>query len=475
MKAFAAPERFLGALDAKTAAQLITASSDLVLIVDDKGVIRDLAIGSDDLNGEGYSTWLGRPWIETVTVESRPKIEAMLRNAGPNGASPRWRHVNHPGKGGSDVPLLYSAIRVEKKNRVVAVGRDLRHVAALQQKLVEAQQAMERDYAHLRAAETRYRHLFQTAPEAVLIVDGQTSRILEANARASRVFNVGDAELAGRLVTDLFDATGARAVQSLLAAVNASGQTDEAQVRDASRKRSHSVTASAFRQENQTMFLLRVAHQAGAGTDSPRDDAARNALSATVERMPDAFVVTDPRGRILTANSAFLDLSQVATQEQVVGESLERWLGRESVDLSVVLANLRQHGSLRLFATRLRGEQGLSTDIELSAVSVASGTQPCCGFVIRSVGRRLNPNPRAGRESPRSVEQLTELVGRVPLKDLVQESTDLIEKLCIEAALSLTHDNRASAAEMLGLSRQSLYVKMHRYGIGDLGGDSNNP
>ena len=69
------------------------------------------------------------------------------------------------------------------------------------------------------------------------------------------------------------------------------------------------------------------------------------------------------------------------------------------------------------------------------------------------------------RESPRSVEQLADLVGRVPLKDLVQESTDLIEKLCIEAALELTRDNRASAAEMLGLSRQSLYVKLRRFGM----------
>ena len=53
----------------------------------------------------------------------------------------------------------------------------------------------------------------------------------------------------------------------------------------------------------------------------------------------------------------------------------------------------------------------------------------------------------------------------------MRESTDLIEKLCIEAALDMTHDNRASAAEMLGLSRQSLYVKLRRYGIGDLNPD----
>ena len=87
--------------------------------------------------------------------------------------------------------------------------------------------------------------------------------------------------------------------------------------------------------------------------------------------------------------------------------------------------------------------------------------------------RRLAPEPtRRHRELPRSASQLTELLGRVPLKDIVGETTDLIEQLCIEAALELTQDNRASASEMLGLSRQSLYVKLRRYGLGDLGGDA---
>ena len=37
----------------------------------------------------------------------------------------------------------------------------------------------------------------------------------------------------------------------------------------------------------------------------------------------------------------------------------------------------------------------------------------------------------------------------------------------IEAALELTGDNRASAAELLGLSRQSLYVKLRRFGLAE--------
>jgi DNA-binding NtrC family response regulator len=94
---------------------------------------------------------------------------------------------------------------------------------------------------------------------------------------------------------------------------------------------------------------------------------------------------------------------------------------------------------------------------------------------VRNVGRRLGADaPRSARQLPRSVEQLTELIGRVSLKDLVRETTDVIERLCIEAALELTGDNRASAAEMLGLSRQSLYVKLRRYGLVDAVADQDD-
>ena len=96
---------------------------------------------------------------------------------------------------------------------------------------------------------------------------------------------------------------------------------------------------------------------------------------------------------------------------------------------------------------------------------MANGEEPCTGFVIRNVGRRVGLDFRFNQELPQSVDQLTELVGRVPLKELVREATDIIERLCIEAALKLTGDNRASAAQMLGLSRQSLYAKLRRYGI----------
>ena len=61
-------------------------------------------------------------------------------------------------------------------------------------------------------------------------------------------------------------------------------------------------------------------------------------------------------------------------------------------------------------------------------------------------------------------------IRRLNLSELVRETTDVVEKLCIEAALQLNDNNRASSADMLGLSRQSLYVKLHRHGIEEKGG-----
>ncbi len=468
---FITPELFLADLDADMAATLIAAAADVVLIVDATGVIRDMAFGNEELRSHGYREWMGKSWSQTVTVESRPKVEDMLKEA-VTGRSAKWRHVNHSSGDGADLPLSYSVVPVHRHGQsndsvaahLVVFGRDLRAQVALQQRLVTAQLSMERDFWRLRHVETRYRLLFQVGSEAVLILDAATEKLEEANPAAYKL--IGEtARRTGWTVSESLDAASHTAVQQLFAGLRVNGRSDPVAVQLRDKNDAFMLSASLFRQGNSTHLLVRFTPSRP--VDQAVENSGRKMVLDAIASAPDAFAVTDLDGRILSVNRAFLELAQLANEELARGESLEKWLGRTGVDLSVLISNLRQRGTVRLFATSMRGEYGSTTDVEISAVAVTNSEQPCLGFTIRDVGRRLTNDVKVGKELPRSAGQMTELVGRVPLRDIVRETTDLIEQLCIEAALELTGDNRASAAEMLGLSRQSLYVKLRRFGVGD--------
>jgi transcriptional regulator PpsR len=468
VKQFSVAKKWFDNLDAGTAGKLITAASDVALVVSDAahGVIRDVSFGSNELAAEVSDDWVGKTWADTVTADSKQKVEALLRDSSTAGM-PRWRMVNHRSEGGVDVPVLYASMQLNSAGNVVAFGRSMRPMATLQQQLVSAQQSMEREYLKLRQAEARHRLLFQVAAEAVLIIDAASRKIMEANPSAGQLLAENSKRLVGRTFPEGFDAAGTEALQGLMGAVRATGRTDTVTVKSADGKREYTASASLFREERSSFFLVRLAILDGKG-NAPALTTRESRVLDIVSSAPEGFVVTDLNGRVQFANRAFLDLAQLATEEQSRNESLERWLGRPGVDFNLLTAQLREHGSLRLFATQLRGEFGSSVDVEICAVSVVDGEDPCLGFTIRDVGQRVTFDRQVSRDKPRSVAQLTELVGRVPLKDLVRESTDMIEKLCIEAALEITRDNRASAAEILGLSRQSLYAKLRRYGLGEL-------
>ena len=472
-----ADELFIGDLDPKAAVRLVESTSDLVLLLDAAGGVLDVAVHDSSLAGLGSTAWVGRPWIDTVTVESREKIAASLSDAAL--ATPlRWRQVNHPVPGADDLPVLYMTVPVKGESagaaRMVAFGRDLRSTVALQRRLVEAQQTMERDYWRFREADTRYRHLLQTSHEPLLVVDGQNQRVVEANPAAELLVAKSRGGIVGMALSTLFDDASAEPLQSLLAAARTVGKRDPVRLKLAEGDVLAWVSATLFRQDQLPFLLLRVvpeAKLANAKVPPLGNGAAVQALyQAYVGQASDGLVFTDAQGRVLSANRTFALMAQLSAEEQARGEMLDRWLGRTGVELSVLVTNLRQRGSVGLFTTSLRGEFGAQIEVEISASVLTMPDGVRLGFAIRDVSRRLQGEERTPDRVSRSVSELTELVGRVPLKDIVSETTELIEQLCIEAALQMTQGNRASAAQLLGLSRQSLYVKLNRFGMGGQGG-----
>jgi transcriptional regulator PpsR len=229
-------------------------------------------------------------------------------------------------------------------------------------------------------------------------------------------------------------------------------------------------SASLFRQDRTLHYLVRISATDESATSLNKD---HEALFQAIDRLPDSFVVTNLNLEILMLNGAFLDLLRMPTIAQVKGQSLTQFLGRPGLDRNILFDSLAKHGVVHNFPTLLQTQFGDLEDVEVSAVSVPDGDMPCYGFSMRRVAKKAPARELEAAAPeitlPRSASDMSQLVGRVSLKEIVRDTTDVIERLCIEAALELTGNNRASAAEILGVSRQSLYSKLNRFGIG--GGD----
>ncbi len=456
-------EDALNRLAPSRGAELITRASDLVLVIGPDDVVADYDDSAGDPNGYFAEPPTQQKWADLVTVESGPKVTELLE-AARNGDGERWRQINFVGDASNDIPFSFRAVRVDDAGTVVAMGRDMRPMAEVQQRLVEAQITLERESARVRQAETRYQILFRNSREAVLTIDPETETVLEANEAAAAVLGRTRNLIVNTGLSEAFRDSDPRLVQSLVAKARLGSDREVEEVLRGQDGRNFRVNARYVRLAPASFVMLRIVVSAGG---APEPDSSRSAmLDRLFDAVPDGIVVTDDRGRVIRANVSFQSLAQLSSEEQACGHSLDQWLGRPGTDLGVFLSNVRKHGRLQNYATTVTGEIGMETNVEISSASMTGSDGTALAFVIRNVDQRLVPEA-AGGTAPGSGDGLVELIGKLTLKQIVQQTTDEIERLCIQSALMLTGGNRASAAKLLGLSRQGFYVKLRRYDFGD--------
>jgi len=428
---------------------------DILLRLDNQGVIKDVTM-SDGLSEGAVDELIGKSWEDTVGDVGGQKVRSMLQQARVDGVS-AFRQVNQHFPSGAALPIEFTTVRLDYQAGMLAIGKNLQTVAELQSRLVAAQQAIERDYWKFREIETRYRMLFDTSGEAVLLVRGSGFAIIEANPAAIRALGTATVE---HDFLALLPADDRESVRAMLGRVRERGRAPGVIVHLGHRAEPWMLRASPMNAESGPAFLLQMSPVGAAASINP----AKTLLDfeALVDCIPDGFVVMNNEGVIVRANQAFLDLAQIGSKSLLIGERLSRWLGRPGADLTVLLANLAHYGVIRLFSTTIHGELGAEADVEISAASQTEREQRYHLVLMRDVGTRLLST------KPNSMVQAATIqpVGSAPLRDLVTDTTALIERHYIEAALDLTKGNRKAAAELLGLSRQALYSKLDRYGLG---------
>lgn len=455
----------LAGLASELASTFVALSSDIALVIDADGSVRRVVQGRAPLTAAA-DDWIGRPWADTVTRDTRTKIEQLLLEVG-DGKVARQREVNLPAGQGSDIPVAYAAVRLGPEGPVLAVGRDLRAIAAIQQRFTESQQEMERDYWKRRQNESRYRLLFQAATDAVTMVDGLTLTIVEANRAAGRLLGVGQDELVGQHASVGVDAASWPAFEELLTVARSTGRAAEIRVRLPDGGAAIDVSATPFRAERDLLLLVRA--RAVPQRAAPEEAVAQ--WADLVQRLPESVVITDSAGHVLMANPAFFDLCDIAGEAQVEHRDLAQWLGPPDV-LAGLLAQVRRQGIAAPVNANLGGIQQRTTPVSVSAVLLDEGDRDCVGFTIRRSDGAAGTVPAGVDDMTAAIEQLGSLLGRKSLPDLVNAAAAITERHLIAAALRRVGADASVAATLLGISADALSDRMRHYGLSSDGAPS---
>ena len=424
----------------------VSLSSDIAMVVDGGGVIQNVVQGSGEPLAPSAHEWVGRSWVDTVTGETRGKVEQLLQEVGATGIA-RKREINHPSGVGTSVAVAYTAVRLGAEGPVLVVGRDLRSITAIQKRFLDAQQEMERGYWRARQAEARYRLLFQVATDAVMVVDAHSLQILEANMATSDLFELGLDQIVGRQATFGFESHSRGAVTELLTSARASGQPAEIRARLAGKVTGTSVLATPFRTEDAMRLLVRIRT-----IDMPGSSADLNAtLARLVDSTSDGVVVTDPVGRILVANPAFLRLVAMATEAEVKGRPLMDWVGVSDQQFASVLQQVRRQGIARRIGSRLMSSDASVTEVEISAALLTEGDQECIGFTIHGVPVVMDDAGSPVEQLVVAIDALTVSLGTAPLSSLLEDSAALVRAHFARIALARCGNDPVLAASMLGV------------------------
>jgi PAS domain S-box-containing protein len=163
--------------------------ADALVEVESSGRISDWSIDAERMLGWSYADVTGRYLVDVLDPPQHDKLarEALQFFAGGHGRPIARVEMTVPRKNGTPIPIELTLLVLYHASATSfhAILRDLSEVSSIR--------------AALELAERRFRGLLESAPDAVVIVDGQ-GQIVLVNAQTERLFGYQRLELLGQAV-----------------------------------------------------------------------------------------------------------------------------------------------------------------------------------------------------------------------------------------------------------------------------------
>lgn len=432
-------------------AQVIVNTADLAILLWPDGQIAEVTLGKHTGLEIDADFLRHRHIAEIVRPEDAAKITDLVSKA-KDGQRPASVELRHSKLIQDGTTARYSAHIAGDGKNVMLIGSGLSAELSLSAKAAWAEIAMH-ERKERKITEDRYRLLFESSSEGLLIVNRATGLIEQTNRIASILVGQSADGLVGTSLWSHFAdddeelppiGDNGSDLLELTARVLVSGD----QVR---------VNAHTVRSFLGTMLIVRLNKLARTST-ADNNDHDTNAIELLRQTTVPLFLADGTRA-ICWCNGAFAALVGGA---KILGEPVADVLGISPHALDLVLRQADMYGRMPTSLSSLDSRLAIAEEAHLTIVSVESDVAANYGFLVHMLGEHEADSQSFARPE---TSALAELVGKAPLKTLVRKSTGAIERSCIEMALRLTGNNRAAAAMVLGLSRQSLYLKMREHDL----------
>ena len=456
-------ERLIPNLDQASTADLISRLCDFAFVISSDGEIIQTMTSPFLAPRLDLSSWKGLQFQDTLTTESVPKFEARIAQFKEGQKELRPVELNHrPTHQQTELPVRYTFHSSAEDGSKLLLGSDLRPVAEMQQQLVEAQIALENDYDARREHEIRLKVLMESSDVATVFIALNTGVISSCNSATEVLLGRSRKELMDAPFAAEFEDEGVTSLIDQMVTAASDVSITAVLANSARGGRSYRLNPTLFRGATSQMLLCKMEPEHS--SLEPMDQLATHLVSF-FHKGVDPIVFMNMSGQILSANEAFVSVANVTHAQTLSGRSMSDFFSRGSVDLNVILESARRNGKMRLYSTKILNEHGDERPVEISTTQIRTELEPICVLVMRNARRVEGISTPTSQMSEEEVNSVVELIGSQSLKDVVARSTDVVEKMCIETAIRMTSNNRVAAAEMLGLSRQSLYVKLRKYNL----------
>ena len=441
---------------------VILRASDISLLIDTAGLILEVIYNTENKNLGNVEHWRTRNIREFITKESGIKLEELLNLSSSENEKIEKDiiQLNHIKNGGEDFPIQYSIHPTGVNNQILLFGRDLTQIAQAQQELMKTQLKFEREYDRYRSFDTKYRVILEQCGSAFIIVD-ETGQLIDFNKKASAITERTD--LSQIKLEDLFDHGTSIDMLNELEALNKNTNSNVFSLKLRGTNKDLQLKGTFFRSNDGVHTLIRLSNPSNKRASLSKEKVY---LSDLYQKTSDAFVFIDEVGKIVDTNESFLVLTENPNIDEVVGRPFSDFMRNSDTDLKILTDNSKRLGKIRNYATDIITTFGSKIPVTISSTWVSNEDDDFYGFILRD-SSNVEFEKQDDNEK-HSWEATTKLVGSAPLKELVAQTGDIAERICLETALNLTNNNKVAAAELLSLSRQSLYVKLRKHNLLDI-------